>query len=316
MKIKLRTMGVASVALLISLPAMAQVVPGFIVEDYAYVADPVNLTIAPDGVMYTGRDNTGSGGTTGDAVKIHRIGVGGAPVVEYGVAPLSDPDAVLFDAYGWIADTPGSVLVAGAVHGGLPIISHVSGIRPDETIQDIFATTTIVNPNYLMFDGTGRLLIIGDLGDVWQTTGAEPTHLFDMPVPSFATLNANDDVYSAGNDGVIRIYDSFGTLIDDSFVTGLGEGFTNLAFGPGGGVWGTYLYGLKRATGELIRIDDLGNVTVIGTGFDTTTYDMQFGPDGALYATVFGQDKVIRIIPEPATLTLMLIGGLLLHRRR
>lgn len=40
--------------------------------------------LAPDGTLYVGRDNTGSGGGPGDLVKNHRIGPGGSLVVEFG----------------------------------------------------------------------------------------------------------------------------------------------------------------------------------------------------------------------------------------
>jgi hypothetical protein len=53
---------------------------------YAFVTDPVRLSFAPDGTLFVGRDNNGSGGDWDDAVKIHRVGAGGLPVEEYGEA--------------------------------------------------------------------------------------------------------------------------------------------------------------------------------------------------------------------------------------
>ena len=63
-------------------------VPGFSVEVYTLVEDPFKLSFDPSGVLYAGRDKSGSGGSAPAAVKVHRIGGGGSPVSEYGASPL------------------------------------------------------------------------------------------------------------------------------------------------------------------------------------------------------------------------------------
>ncbi len=68
------------------------VVPGAQTTLYARVTDPVRLSFGPDGTLFVGRDNIGSGGGNSDAVKIHRAGPGGSPVEEYGNAAITDPD--------------------------------------------------------------------------------------------------------------------------------------------------------------------------------------------------------------------------------
>ena len=88
-------------------------VPGFTVETYAVLSGPVTLSFDPSGVLYVGHDNRFlPGGSCCSVIPIHRIGVGGTPVEEYG-DPTPDPDTVLFDATGAIAPLPGSVLVGG-----------------------------------------------------------------------------------------------------------------------------------------------------------------------------------------------------------
>ena len=53
-----------------------------------------------------------------------------------------------------------------------------------------------------------------------------------------------------------------------------------------GGIWGTDLY-VVAANGNLLRVDLLGSITNhVGSGFASIT-DLQFGPDGALYASEF-----------------------------
>jgi hypothetical protein len=114
-------------------------VPGFTVSTYATVTDPVNLSFDPSGVLYVGRDNYGSGGGYIDAVKIHRIGVGGSPVVEYGASAIYDPDAVLFDAAGSLSGTPGSVLVSGQTPPSADLARVMASGHGDSIVVDAHA---------------------------------------------------------------------------------------------------------------------------------------------------------------------------------
>ena len=86
-----------------------------------------------------------------------------------------------------------------------------------------------------------------------------------------------------------------GRTLNDEFVTGL-VGDPSLTFGPGGPVWGTDLYVI--ADGTLMRFDEQGSSTVLGTGFDGAPLDLAFGPDGALYIPFFDEDRILRITPE------------------
>src|SRR5262249_2501508 len=133
--------------------------PGFTVSVYAFVTDPVRLSFDPSGVLYVGRDNSGSGGTNTDSRKIHRVGPGGSPVGEYGATALPDPDAVQFDASGAISGVPGSVLVGGEDPANSRSI--ISAIRPDQSIVTLFAsphsTATFRNPQDFVIDRTGRM---------------------------------------------------------------------------------------------------------------------------------------------------------------
>jgi len=132
------------------------IVHGFTVETYANVTDPVKLAFDPTGVLYVGRDNTGSGGGGHDSVRIHRIGLGGSPVEEYG-NPIRDPDGVLFDATGTVAGIPGSVLVSGITDGTQ---GQISAILPDESVTTVVGPTTeLTNPAAMVFDSTGRVLV-------------------------------------------------------------------------------------------------------------------------------------------------------------
>ncbi len=284
--------------------ACPQTVPGFTVSPYATVTDPILMSFDPNGILFAGRDNTGSGGTNFDAVKIQRVGIGGTPVADYGNSAIPDPDAVLFDAVGTISGVAGSVLVGGRFDAAAAQ-GQVSAIRPDQSVVTLFGpTATFRKPSDLIFDHTGRLLFADagaadQVSNVFMSTGGAPTILFtpNQPVRRIA-VDATDRVFSSGVDGVIRIHDSAGVLVNDAFATGLGFS-PSLAFGPGGG-FGTQLYVLSAANGDLIRIDALGTPTTIGTGFFASD-SIAFGPDGALYVAQFSVDQILRIVPATTT---------------
>jgi hypothetical protein len=89
-----------------------------------------------------------------------------------------------------------------------------------------------------------------------------------------------------------------------------------LAIGDLGNTGSTDVFTVN-ASSELVRIDMLGDATVIGTGFGSAT-DMEFGADGALYVSEFANDQVLRIsvasaVPSsgaPLLITLFLVLGI------
>jgi WD40 repeat protein len=273
---------------------------GFSVEVYAAVTDPVRLAFAPDGTLYVGRDNTGSGGTNGDAVKIHRISVGGATVATYGATAIFDPDALVVDVNGDIGSV-GSVLVGGVIGA---FTGHITEIGIDESVTTVFNTTDFDNPSDIVIDSGGRLLFTnfrlpgGSDTGIYQTTGATPIALFttEPDIVKSVDLDPTGRIFVTADDGTIRIYSATGTLIDPAFATGLGS-FPQVAIGAFGDLpIGVFTVSLS---GELLHIDFAGGQTVAGTGFTATT-DLEFGPDGALYVSEHPNDRVLRIVPELA----------------
>jgi len=296
------------------------VVPGFTVTEYAIVPDPLRIDFAPDGTLYAGRDNAGSGGTGKDAVKIHRIGAGGSPVSEFGNGAIEDPDAVVVDVQGTISGAAGSVLVGGTQSGQQGDEGEIAAIHPDGTLVTVFQDPAYPNPSNMKFDASGRLIFTDfDLGNVWVSSGGAPTILYSVPgEPLNLALHSDGRIFSSNTDGNIYVHDSSGTLLDPSFATGLGR-FVSLAFGTGG-AFDDDLYVTSR--GSLYRYDEFGNGTVIGTGFPFLAFDAVFGPDGALYVSDFPNDRIWQIsgpesgpvVPEPASFVLaMAVLPLLVH---
>jgi hypothetical protein len=281
--------------------ARAQTVsPGYQVWIWTFVADPVELSAAGDGTLYSGRDLSGSGGGSDDPTWIHQISLTAA-VSPFGPS-LDDPDVVMFDAAGDVAPVPGSILVGGRDKGVVPLRGRVTAIAPDESATVIFGpTTAITNPAGLAIDAMGRLLLADyDTGDVLTIDGGSSSILINGPPlgPIDILVHpVSGDLYVSWGDGVIRRYTSTGALLDGAFASGRA-----MEFGPGNATFGTDLYTVNNATGVLQRIDPAKNVTVIGSGFQSV-WGLTFGSDGAMYLTEFSRDRVMRVSCAPATAT-------------
>jgi hypothetical protein len=301
-------LGVICVLVLLCSSAYAvPVVPGKTVSTYANVSEPATLTFDPAGVLYVGNDDNDA------PVKIYRVSTAGV-VTMYGSIGLTDPDAVAFDAGGTISGIAGSVLVGG---GGAGPSIYISAIHPDESISTIFsAGVAFNNPTDMAWDSTGRLLFVDPSPNrVFATTGDNPTAIITPPGTSYCiAVGPSDEIYVSTNAGRICRYQSDGTLIDDVFAQDLITGDSaRMAFGPGG-TWGTDLYTISD--GNLLRIDSAKNTMVVGSGFDYNYSDMAFGPDGCLYIGSPSEGAILQITPEPATLSLLLLGGMAILRRR
>ena len=278
-------------------------VPGAQTTIYARVPDPEKISFAPDGTLYAGRDNSGSGGGNSDAVKIHRIGAGGTPVAEFGNAAIPDPDAVLFDATGAFSGVAGSVIVGGVWSGSSGALSRV---EPDGTVAKFFGpSSAVANPGDLIFDGAGRLLFTdSEQGKVFAMTGGIPTALLSVSMPMDLTLDAMERIMvSSGTDSALRLYNAAGAPINMSLATA--QSRSPLARGPGG-FWGVDVY-FVGTNGNLQCVDTNGVIRTVGAAFGGLD-DFAFGPDGALYASQFSSDVIWRIAPAEPPRPVLLIG--------
>lgn len=276
-------------------------VPEFVVETYATVTRPSQISFDPGGVLYTGNDTNVP---NYPPVKVHRIGIGGYPVEEYGHSGLTDPDAVVLDPLGSITGIPGDVLVGSSITTNW---AQIGVIHPDQSVQILWGPTSVLdNPNVLLLDSTKRLLILDQgeigvgVGKILASRGAFPTVLFVDGINLVAmTIDRQDRIYTSDRTGTIAIHASDGTLLNNALVTGLGS-TPMLFWGAYDSAWGDFLYTTDSTTGELLRVDTDGAVHVVGTGFQGAGYTT-LGPDGSLYVTFIGTDQIWRIRTDPSS---------------
>jgi sugar lactone lactonase YvrE len=149
----------------------------------------------------------------------------------------------------------------------------------------------------MQFDRNGRLIFSDDAPQVLASSGGAPVPLFATPSrPGSIAIDRDNRIFVALADGSIRIYLPDGTPAG-IFASGLAQGLdTYLAFGPGAGGFGSFLYVLSGST--LLRMNGAGKADVIGTGFPigaSSANGMTFGPDGALYISDYPGNRVLRI---------------------
>lgn len=273
------------------------VAPGFDIDVYANVIDPVFLSFDSIGDLFVGRDNSGSGGGPVDPVFIHRVQRRDRVVEEFGRVAIVDPDDVLVDQSGTLSGQPGSVLVGGVWR---PDSSDgaIHAIRPDGTVELLFGPASIYgNVAGMLTDGSGRLLLHDSISDsiviVKDGSAAVLSHL---PVGAEQlAIHPHGDIYAGGADGKIYVLSPSGQLRDTVFAEGV-EPWPKIAFGPGG-YWGSDLYVLTSETGKLIRINEAGEMVVLVSGFKGG-HDIMFGPDQAMYLSEFDNDRILRIRPS------------------
>jgi hypothetical protein len=301
MKTKTRLILALFLGVALQVPAALPLVTNCTTYLYANVTDPMKMAFGTNGALYVGRDNTGSGGSPGDAVPISEIRNNGALVEAYG-PPVADPDAVGYDALGLAIGGPAKVVIAGANVGGGARFTRIDGAGAYSTIFG-GVVNAMGNPGELLFDAAGRLFISDTAVEkvfVGIAPNQPPAALLDCPGAYELAIDANNRLaVGSFTQPRIQLFSTNGTLINSNFAT-IRPG-APVVKGPGDTFWGSDLYSVNAA-GQLIRITPAGDVTAVGSGFggeaDAGLVHLAFGPDSALYYSHRSEDRVLRIAPS------------------
>ncbi|MGB2984940.1 MAG: IPTL-CTERM sorting domain-containing protein [Phycisphaerae bacterium] len=290
------------------------IVPACTVEEYATGIDrPIRMSFDPlSGFLYVGRNSSNP------TVKIWRVNKD-RTFREYGDAPVHDPDTAVFvdgDFCVNIEGTPtnlnGAVLTGGHYDSTQGIIE---AIMPDESVITVFGPTDAwEDPTDLVFDNNLRLLF-GDHGDgpdshlvfarAKECDAGDPVQFFPTARADFIAVDSQNRIWTLDIDGVIKVHDENGTPLDNCFAQGF-SGHIYIRIGPGG-PWVNDLY-VANTNGELWRyVAPEPNMDVcptkaepdeiVGTNFPTE-YDIEFGPDQALYVSIEAENRILRIFPD------------------
>lgn len=296
----------------------------YTVENYASIPwRPVEISFDSSGTLYVGWDVNGDALAPG---RIWRVEPGGSNYNSYGDTDLWDPDSVVVVPSGGFAGYPeGTVLVGGTSETFDN--AYLAAILPNQSTEFIWNPGTVTfasGPSMMEFDSNNRLLLVNSDASIIfvSADGETPAALTSVPggAGTIAIDQTNRIFVRERSQGDILIYSSDGTLIESNFVTALGADeaeYDCLAFGPGTPLWGNDLYTISH--GDLVRIDSAGNVLPLIEDIFTNPVNLAFGPDGALYACSGingGTREILRIIPEPITLSLLVLGSTLLIRKR
>jgi hypothetical protein len=279
-------------------------VPGFEVDVYAEVPGASSLAFAPDGVLFVGTEQTGH--------RIYRVGIGGAPITEFGDAPFQYPHGVLYDAAGGVSGAPGSVIVYGA-HWESGGQAHVSAIAPDGSTKHLFFGPPLVAPESAAIDRYGRMFI-GDFPGLWVTTGDElelftPRGFGYIDSANFLALDGAGQILFSHEVGPdwdalsIRLITEQGELDETPFVWQRpGPYMHGLAFSPKNRLWQGDLVAVSgnrwQESSTIYRIDDEGHVLPFGHDFPPGTLAPTFGPDSTLYLCNPDAGLIYRVTPN------------------
>jgi len=284
-------------------PAMSEpTVPGgYTIEKFVDISRPIGIAIDPAGNLYAGNDPPGGGPS--EPARIRFVSSDGLTVTEIGDL-MPDPDTVLVDVYGYVAEA-GNVLVGA--DGLLKQVNPVTG-----TTSTVLSGSLIVNVAEMAFDSNGRLFV-GQLGVrapvlVVEQGTASVFERFDGDHPTGLTIDDNDNIFVAcrTSSSVFRL-DALG--VDPPQLLATLPGTTNTVAYASEGIFAGDLFVGTQVDGTIHRVDpDTGEASLFAAGFLQIAC-IAFGPDGSMFVSEPGGDAIYRITPSTLSLNLDIKAG-------
>jgi hypothetical protein len=270
-------------------PAAMPATPGYNLSLHAYVGGGRTIATDSAGNLIIGR---------GDLDEDHDLAAIriDADDAQPALAGAARPDlaAVAADPSGLLAGEINAIVAAGAVTVEPPE-GEVHRILADQSTTTLFGPSPeFPDPVDLVVDETGKLVMADGLtGNVLFTPGAasQPALLYALPSAAQAIESDQlDRLWTLAQDGVVRVHDAQGSLIDDGVLT-LAGGLGSIAFPPASTYWGNALYWVDGSSGALKRLALDGADSSIGTGF--TDAWLAFSVDGQLFVLLRGDASPI-----------------------
>ncbi|MBU0716746.1 MAG: hypothetical protein KJ749_00725 [Planctomycetes bacterium] len=260
-----------------------QVRPGFTLEVFASISNPIGITADSVGNLYVGNDPPG--GSSWEPARIRFVSHDGSTVCEIGDL-IPDPDTVVVDHYGYLG-APGNVLV-----GAGPSIWQVDPITG--ATSEVLSGPPLANVAQMAFDSTGRLIVCAGGPDVVSVVAGSMSVLASFPgrSPAGVAIDGDDNIFICHQTGELYLLDSSGSEPPEH-VAGIPGGIVGLAYTPSGILSGHIM--AADLTGTVYSVDpDTGEVLPFATGFSRLE-GIAYGPTGDLFIGDPEVDRIYRV---------------------
>ncbi len=219
---------------------------------------------------------------------------------------------------GIAVDGQGKILVGDA---SLVSSNNLYEVGPSGQVSVVYPST--YSPTDIHLDQAGNALVVERIGikgvsriardGSWRTEVVRADDYGWIGHPTGIELDSQGNIYVAYRDnGTIYKIPPTGS---PTLFAGIGDSDSviTLRLSPDE----QFMYAANDQLGIIYRIPMESNptATVFASGINRPHY-MTFDNSGTLYFTAMGDDAIYKVVPEPATLTLLVLGGLTMLRRQ
>jgi WD40 repeat protein len=316
----------AAVLGLYSQAGAAPVAPGYVVNNYISGVDsqtmPTALAFSPDGAfgrpseLYVAFDRNTSGGNSHQLWRVPSAGTAvffGNYTDTMGMQ-FSNP-ASAFGTYLYGSSRMAGGVVRFGADGNETRFASWSGMG---TYGASFSPGGNWGNQFYVLDENGTIQRFDANGARTTLTSGLPTNDKGM---DFSPGGAwGDYIYVGVSGGIMKVDSSGAKSWFTTDLSSLGSNYIVSVTFDEAGLFGGDLF-VSTLDNKIVRFHSDGTSSVFATGFNfgqgyTSTGDIVFGPDGYMYVAGGMDGTVWQIVPEPATLGLLGLGGLALLRRR